>query len=145
LRSAPNPEIQTSIKEAEMPQASVIRLNSDGPEGEGLQFWGHLENENVIAGEPTETGHNYFTDRTGQLTAGVWECTPCTSKIDSYPVDEFCFILSGTVVLTDASGHAETFRSGDCFVVSKGLECTWHMPETTRKYYVILDAKAEGA
>lgn len=128
-----------------MPQASVIRLNSDGPEGEGLQFCGHLENETVIAGEPTEIGHTYFTDGTGQLTAGVWECTPCTSKIDSYPVDEFCFILSGTVVLTDASGHAETFRSGDCFVVPKGLKCTWHMPETTRKYYVILDAKAEGA
>ncbi len=128
-----------------MAQASVIRLNSEGPEGEGLQIWGHLENETVIAGEPTETGHKYFTDGTGQLTAGVWECTPCTSQIDSYPVDEFCFILSGEVVLTDASGHAESFKPGDSFVVPKGMKCTWHMPETTRKYYVILDAKAGGA
>jgi hypothetical protein len=121
-----------------MPQTTVIRLNSEGPQGEGLKFWGHLENERVIAGEPTETGHNYFTDGTGQLTAGVWECTPCTSEIDSYPVDEFW-------VLTDGNGHAETFKPGDSFVVPKGMKCTWHMPETTRKYYVILDAKAEGA
>ena len=128
-----------------MSQATVIRLNSDGPQGEGLKFWGHLENERVIAGEPTETGHNYFTDGTGQLTAGVSECTPCTSEIDSYPVDEFCLILSGTVVLTDGNGPAKTFKPGDSFVVPKGMKCTWHMPETTRKYYVILDAPAEGA
>ena len=128
-----------------MSQTSVIRLNSEGPDGAGLQFWGHLENETVISGKPTETGHNYFTDSTGQLTAGVWDCTPCTSEIDSYPVDEFCFILSGMVVLIDGSGHAETFRPGDSFVIPKGIKCAWHMPETTRKYYVILDAKAKDS
>lgn len=128
-----------------MSKMSIIRLNPDGPEGTGLTFWGHLENEKIIAGDPTETGHNYFTDSTGQLTAGVWECTPCTSQIDSYPVDEFCIVLKGTVVVTDAEGHAETFKPGDSFVIPKGLKCTWHMPETTRKYYVIFDAKAAGA
>ncbi len=124
-----------------MATQTVIRLNGNGPEGEGLEFWGHLESENIVAGNPVESGHNYFTDNTGQLTAGVWECTPCTSEIDSYPVDEFCFILSGTVVITDADGHAETFKAGECFVVPKGLKCTWHMPETTRKYYVIFKDK----
>jgi uncharacterized cupin superfamily protein len=128
-----------------MSKLSVIRLNQDGPEGTGLQFWGHLENENVIEGDPTETGHTYFTDSTGQLTAGVWECTPCTSQFDSYPVDEFCTILSGTVVVTDGDGRAETFKPGDSFVIPKGLKCVWHMPETTRKFYVIFDAKTPGA
>jgi uncharacterized cupin superfamily protein len=127
-----------------MSAASVIRLNSEGPDGVGLPFWGHLENENVIEGDPTEIGHNYFTDSTGKLTAGVWECTPCTTQFDSYPVDEFSFILSGTVVVTDGEGHAETFKPGDSFVIPKGLKGTWHMPETTRKYYVILDSKAAG-
>ena len=128
-----------------MSQTSVIRLNSEGPDGAGLQFWGHLENETVISGEPTETGRNYFTDSTGQFTVGVWDYTPCLSEIDNYPVDEFCFILSGMLVLTDGSGHAETFRLGDSFVIPKGMKCTWHMPETTRKYYVILDAKVEDS
>jgi uncharacterized cupin superfamily protein len=127
-----------------MTELSVTRLNRDGPEGVGLQFWGHLESENVIEGDPTEIGHNYFTDGTGRLTAGVWECTPCTSQIDSYPVDEFCIILSGCVVVTDAAGRAETFKPGDAFVIPKGLKCAWHMPETTRKYYVIFDAEAAG-
>ena len=127
-----------------MASKTVIRLDRDGPEGTGLTFWGHLENENVIEGDPTETGHNYFTDETGQLTAGVWECTPCTSQTDSYPVDEFCYILSGTVVITDGDGRSETFKAGDCFLVPKGMACTWHMPETTRKYYVIFDNKARS-
>ncbi len=128
-----------------MAKTSVIRLNSDGPEGTGLPFWGNLENENVIEGDPVETGHNFFTDASGQLTAGVWECTPCTTQTDSYPVDEFCYILSGTVVISDDAGHSETFKAGDCFVIAKGSSCTWHMPETTRKYYVIFDAKTAGA
>ena len=48
-------------------------------------------------------------------------------------------------VLTDGSGHAETFRPGDSLVIPKDMKCTWHMPETTRKYYVTLDAKIEDA
>ncbi len=127
-----------------MTGTSVIRLNRDGPEASGLPFWGHLENENVIDGDPTETGHNYFTDATGRLTSGVWECTPCTIQIDAYPVDEFSLILSGTVVITNDAGHAETFKPGDAFVIPKGLKGTWHMPELTRKYYVIFDAAAES-
>ncbi len=45
-----------------MAENTVIRLNSDGPEGVGLPFWGHLESEKVIEGDPVESGHNYFTD-----------------------------------------------------------------------------------
>jgi len=126
-----------------MTSKKVVRLDPDGPKGTGLAFWGHLEKETVIEGDPTEIGHNYFTDDTGQLTAGVWECTPCTTQTDHYPVDEFCYILKGTVVITDGEGHRETFRAGDCFVIPKGMTCTWHMPETTRKYYVIFDNKAQ--
>jgi uncharacterized cupin superfamily protein len=128
-------------EERSMAETTAIRLNRDGPEGTGLPFWGNLEGETVIEGDPVETGFNYFTDRSGQLTAGVWECTPCTTLIESYPVDEFCYILSGTVVISGEDGRTETFTAGDCFVMRKGTKCTWHMPETTRKYYVIFEDK----
>lgn len=129
-----------------MTKTSVIRLNRDGPEGVGLQFQGHAESENVMAGDPTEIGHTYFTNRTGQLEAGVWECNAYTSNFDEgYPVDEFGIILSGTVVITDESGHSETFTAGDSYVILKGLKLTWHMPEAMRKYYVIFDDKGSEA
>ena len=86
-----------------MTENKVIRLSPDGLEGVGLSFWGNCDAEDVTEGKPVETGHNYFTDATGQLTAGVWECTAYTSQIESYPVDEFCLILSGQVVITDAT------------------------------------------
>ena len=46
-----------------MAKTSVIRLNSNGPDGGGLPFWGNLENENVVEGSPVETGHNFFYRR----------------------------------------------------------------------------------
>ena len=118
---------------------SVVRLARDGPDDTGLTFLGNCDSEDVTAGTPVETGHEYFVDPTGALSSGVWECTAYTSEFEAYPVDEFCYILSGQVTITDAEGHAETFTPGDAFVIPKGLKCTWHMPETTRKYYVILD------
>ena len=119
--------------------AEVVRIHRDGPEGIGLTFMGNCETEDVIEGSPVETGHNYFLDETNRLSAGVWECTPYTARFEAYPADEFCHILSGRVTITDDDGRAETFVAGDCFMIPKGLKCTWHMPETTRKYYVILE------
>ena len=120
----------------------VIRLDSNGPERSGLAFWGNCESEDVVAGDPVETGHEFFSDSTGQLTSGVWECTAYTANVEAYPVDEFCYILDGTVTITESAGRAETFTAGDCFVIPKGLKFTWHMPETVRKFYVIFDRGA---
>ena len=122
-----------------MGKQSIIRMNSDGPEGIGLEFWGNLESEKVLEGEPVEKGYNYFTNSTGQLTSGVWEVTPCKSRIDAQPADEFCYIIKGTVTITDDDGNAETFTAGQCYVVPKGFPHIWHNTETVRKIYVIFE------
>ena len=114
-------------------------MDRDGPEEIGLTFMGNCESENIVAGSPVETGPNYFLDETKGLSAGVWECTPYTAEFEAYPVDEFCHILAGQVTITDGDGHAETFVAGGLLRDPRGLRCTWHMPETTRKYYVILE------
>ncbi len=54
-----------------MSQSAIIRFHRDGPAASGLQFLGTLENETVLAGDPVETGHVYYTDPSGQMTAGV--------------------------------------------------------------------------
>jgi uncharacterized cupin superfamily protein len=118
---------------------TVVRMEPHGPSAIGLTFMGNCQSQNVVAGAPIEIGHNYFVDETERLSAGVWECTACTAEFDAYPVDEFCHILTDEVTITDDEGHPETFAAGDCFVIPRGLRCTWDMPETTRKYYVILE------
>ena len=119
--------------------SSVIRPVRDGPEGVGLAFWGNCESEPVIAGSPVEHGHEYFVDATGAYSSGVWECTAYTADFESYPFDEFGSIISGEVTITDGDGNAETFKQGDCYIIPKGLKCTWHMPEKMRKFYVMFD------
>ena len=39
-------------------------------------------------------------------------------------------------------GNCESEELVAGFVIPKGLNCTWPMPETTRKYYAILDHSA---
>ncbi|MBX7158245.1 MAG: cupin domain-containing protein [Verrucomicrobiae bacterium] len=115
-----------------MKKLAITRINSNGPEGIGLQDINSESKEIAVAGEKFETGYNYFIDDSGQFTAGVWECTPCTLLMDNYPVDEVCYLLSGIVKISDREGNTEIFHSGDCFAIPKGFYGTWENVETSR-------------
>ena len=93
----------------------------------------------MTAGKPVQRGHNYFTDPTGKTTAGVWDCTPMTTKLEPYSVNEFMLVLEGAVTIVDARGHEETIRAGEAFVIPKGLPCSWKQTDYIRKFYVIFD------
>ncbi len=88
----------------------------------------------LVAGDPVHTTWN-LEDRDG-LYCGIWESTPGIWRI-SYDEWEYCRILSGVSVITDADGTATTLRAGDSFVLAPGFSGTWEVVETTRKDYVI--------
>lgn len=115
----------------------LVRMSKDGPEGKGLKQGGVTELGKLVAGNPVEASHNYFTDKTGKFMTGVWECQKGTLKLASYPFDEFCHILKGEVHITDQRGNTEIFKKGDTFTIAKGFKGTWHMPKTVRKFYTI--------
>ncbi len=71
------------------------------------------------------------------LSAGVWSADPFVEHIPSYPVDEICVLLEGTLILRTPDGAAQTFSAGDAFSIARGTECTWDQPEKIRKVYVI--------
>ncbi|MEE8534557.1 MAG: cupin domain-containing protein [Kiloniellales bacterium] len=119
--------------------ASTIRLLPQGDEQSGLQPTQYVDRANLLEGDPTEQGHNFFTNARGNVMAGVWECTPCKERIDSYPVDEMMTVLAGSVTVADADGNAQTFGPGDTFVIGKGFRGTWHITETLRKFYMIVE------
>ena len=95
---------------------------------------------NVISGDPRTRLQNYFTDSSGQFFSGIWE-----SSIGKWPVSytesEFCAILEGKCVLTDASGKAETFTKGDSFVIPGGFAGTWETVQPVKKLYAIFEPK----
>jgi uncharacterized cupin superfamily protein len=95
----------------------------------------------IVSGSPATRLQNYFTDTTGQFFAGMWESSIGKWRV-RYSENEFCTILEGKCVLTDASGKAETFVKGDSFVIPSGFAGTWETVEPVKKLYAIFEAKA---
>src|SRR3954471_23540212 len=90
--------------------------------------------DRILPGSPDQTAWNYFTDRTGQFSAGIWEGRPGTWKV-VFTENEFCHLLSGVVVVRDGAGGERTLRAGDSFVMPAGFTGTWDVVETARKLY----------
>ena len=95
----------------------------------------------VLSGDPKTRLQNYFTDQSGQFFAGIWESTVGKWPV-SYSESEFCAILEGKCVLTDATGKAETFVKGESFVIPSGFVGTWETVEPLKKLYAIFEAKS---
>jgi uncharacterized protein len=95
--------------------------------------------ERLLAGNPTQSIRNYFSDTTGQFFAGVWHSTPGRWRV-RYSENEFCHITSGRVRIEDELGAHWLFTSGDSFVIPAGFTGTWQVLEPTSKLYVIFEA-----
>ena len=123
-----------------------IRFEPHGPATEGFIDWEKIDPGTLTAGEPVQRGHTYFTDDTGQLMAGAWDCTPMTLRPEPYPVNEFIHLLEGSLTIIDAAGHEETLQAGDSFLIPKGMVCVWKQTEYVRKFFFIFDdASSEPA
>ena len=113
-----------------------IRLEGHGPCGKMTPM--DLPDTSVFVGEvPTQNAHTYFIDPSGQLTAGVWDCTPMTSKSGPFPRHELMCILEGSVTMREEGVGDHVFRTGDTFLVEKGAERCWISDEYVRKIFII--------
>lgn len=117
-----------------MSKAKIVRIGETPPAPETGKP------ANVIAGDPTTTTHNYYTDAGQQFFSGIWESTKGIWAVD-YVEEEFCALVRGKVILTDEDGHAETFEEGDAFIIPAGFRGSWETVEPVRKLYVIYEPK----
>jgi uncharacterized cupin superfamily protein len=117
-----------------------IRLPTGGTVA-GLEPTDYIPAETLESGNPQERGLSFYTDQTGQLDAGVWECEPNRHVIESAPYDEFVYLLAGRIDVIDSEGVAETYTAGDSFIMPRGCKCTWDVKEAVRKLYVVLTAE----
>jgi len=95
----------------------------------------------VVAGDPLQTVRNFYSDPSGRFSAGIWEGAVGAWRV-GYTEEEFCHLLSGTVVLTDQAGAARRFEAGASFVIPAGFAGTWENLSPARKLYVIYEAKS---
>jgi len=95
----------------------------------------------VLGGDPLQTARNFYSDPTGQFSAGIWEGAVGAWSVN-YTEEEFCHLLSGIVVLTDNAGSSRRFEAGASFVIPAGFTGTWANVTAARKLYVIYERKA---
>ena len=124
--------------------SSPVRLMIDGDPESGMGSSKLVSPENFTVSDPKETIHTPFTNAQGNVTAGVWECSPCLETFERYGVDEICSVLSGSVTLTGDDGIAQTFGPGDTFVIPQDFKGTWHITETLKKFYMIAEPPSES-
>jgi len=117
----------------------ITRLLPNGsPEG-GMKPMGYIADDAVADGVADERGHIFFTNATGNVTVGVWQCTPCTEITRDYPYDQLCFVLEGTTTITDESGHTETYKPGDAFVIPRGFNGSFKMTGNFKNYFITVE------
>jgi len=73
-----------------------------------------------------------------ELRASIFESTPAKTDHRTRPnaVDEFVFVLSGKLILTEPNGTAHEFRPGDALVLPLGYTGTWEMQGNYREIAV---------
>ena len=70
-----------------------------------------------------------------ELRASIFESTPAKTDHRTRPndADEFVYVLSGKLILTEPNGTAHEFRSGDSLVLPVGYTGTWEMQGNYRE------------
>ena len=116
-----------------------VRLNAGGHPATGMAPSTMVAPDDFTTEDRTERISHHFTSDDQRILTGVWECAPCREEIDAYPVHEMMTVLDGSVTVTDAEGHAETYEAGDTFFIPKGAPCTWEITRKMRKFYMIAD------
>ncbi|MFT4607032.1 MAG: putative cupin superfamily protein [Gammaproteobacteria bacterium] len=117
--------------------SNPIKLSAQGPAGWMKTPNLELETATLIEGKPRGADHLYFENSKQELKAGIWRSCAYTEYYDSYPCDEFMYILEGSVTLENET-FSETYSKGDAFILPTGFKGYWKQTEEMLKYYVIV-------
>ena len=73
-----------------------------------------------------------------ELRVSIFESTPAKTSHRTRPtdVDEFVYVLSGKLILTETNGTRHEYRPGDSLVLPVGYTGTWEMQGNYRELVV---------
>jgi uncharacterized cupin superfamily protein len=119
----------------------AVRFDPNAP----LETWEEMAADSLIAGRPVQRGRMYIDDPARGLTAGIWACTPFTSKMAPHGNDEFMLLLEGAVEIVEPSGKVTRIVAGESFILPKGLVRQWRQTGDVKKIFVILETPDDAA
>jgi len=114
-----------------------VRFDRDKMAGIGLQAIPPDSYKDILVGGTLNMRVATLFDGK-ELRASVFESTPAKTDHRTRPndVDEFVFVLSGKLILTEPNGTAHEFRPGDSLVLPLGYTGTWEMQGNYREIAV---------
>ena len=107
---------------------SPVRLDRDKMAGLGLTAIPPDKYKDIlVAGQLNMRVATLFEGK--ELHASIFESTPAKTSHRTRPTDgdEFVYVLSGKLILTEPNGTVQEFRPGDSLVLPLGYTGTWEM------------------
>jgi uncharacterized cupin superfamily protein len=73
----------------------------------------------------TTTAVPIFNSKDEKMTSGLFVSTAGHAEYESYPANEFIYIIDGEATLTSADGSVLTIKKGDALIIQKGWKGNW--------------------
>lgn len=115
----------------------IIRLNPDGPEGQGLSPM-TLDAADFQSPLPRQNSHVYFSDPAFGLNVGIWDTTSMQEAFGPYPGDEFITVLKGAFAMIDGAGRGVPAEKGQSVIFRNGTPVSWMQPGYLKKVFLTL-------
>jgi len=128
--------IGTAMPAGESP--APVRLDRDKIAGLGLTaIPPDAYQEILVAGELNMRVASLFEGK--ELAVSIFESTPAKTDHRTRPtdVDEFVYVLSGKLILTEPNGTRHEYAPGDSLVLPIGYTGTWEMQGNYRELVVL--------
>jgi uncharacterized cupin superfamily protein len=128
--------IGTALPAGESP--APVRLDADKIAGLGLTaIPPDAYQEILVAGELNMRVATLFEGE--ELRVSIFESTPAKTDHRTRPtdIDEFVYVLSGKLILTEPNGTRHEYLPGDSLVLPIGYTGTWEMQGNYRELVVL--------
>jgi uncharacterized cupin superfamily protein len=113
---------------------SPVRLDRDKIAGLGLRaIPPDAYKDILVAGQLNMKVATLFSGK--ELNVSIFECTPAKTDHRNRPndSDEFVYVLSGKLILTERDGAVHEYQAGDSLVLPVGYTGTWEMQGNYRE------------
>jgi uncharacterized protein len=82
----------------------------------------------------TTTTVPVFNSTDKKMESGLFESTAGYADYDSFPANEFIYIIDGSATITSANGSVVKVKKGDALIIPKGWKGKWTTPGYKKLY-----------
>jgi hypothetical protein len=105
----------------------------------------HPRPERRVSGNPQRTTWNQYTNASGEVYAGIWDCEPGAWRIEMGPTeDELFTVLHGECQLIAECGNTVHCGAGESLLIPAGFRGVFEVLTALRKHYLIVERRSSN-